>query len=91
MAFYGLWLEYDLDGSSNYISWEHRMEVMLEDNGLKEFIDQDISKPPTSDAKDPAKWKKCVARVRQIILERVPDHIVSCLHGKETPYTMWKV
>jgi len=47
------------------------MEAVLEDNGLKEFIDQDIPKPPTSDAWNIAEWKKCVARVRRIILEGV--------------------
>ena len=31
-----------------------------------------------------------MARVRRIILEGVPDHIVSSLHGKETPHAMWK-
>ena len=39
MAFNGLRLEYALDGSSNYIAWKDRMEVVLEDNGLKDFID----------------------------------------------------
>ena len=39
-----------LDGSSNYIAWKDKMEAMLEDNGLKEFIDQDIPKSPISDA-----------------------------------------
>ena len=66
------------------------MEVVLEDNGLKEFIDQKVPKPTTSDAQNLAKWKKCVVKVRQIILEGVRDHIVSSLHGKETPYVMWK-
>ena len=42
MAFNGLRLEYALDGSSNYISWKERMEVVLEDNGLKEFIGNDV-------------------------------------------------
>ena len=40
MAFNSLRLEYALDGSSNYIAWKDRMEVVLEDNGLKDFIDQ---------------------------------------------------
>ena len=35
-------------------------------------------------------WKKNVAKARKILLERVRDHIVSNLHGKETPYAMWK-
>jgi hypothetical protein len=37
-----------------------------------------------------AEWKKCVAKARWIILEGVRDHIVSSLHGKETPHAMWK-
>ena len=83
-------LEYALEGSSNYISWKDRMEVVLEDNRLKEFIDDDISKPLTSYDKDLAEWRKCVAKARRIILEGVLDHIVSNLHGKETPFVMWK-
>jgi hypothetical protein len=31
-----------------------------------------------------------VAKARRIILEGVRDHIFSSLHGKETPYAMWK-
>ena len=45
MAFNGLRLEYALKGSSNYISWKDRMEAVLEDNGLKKFIDNDVLNP----------------------------------------------
>jgi hypothetical protein len=45
MDFNGLRLEYALKGSSNYISWKDRMEAVLEDNGLKEYIDKDVPKP----------------------------------------------
>eukprot|EP00253_Pinus_taeda_P036312 PITA_36312 len=90
MAFYGLRLEYALEGSLNYIAWKDRMEAILEDNGLKEFIDQEIPKLASTNAQELAKWKKCVAKVRWIILEGVRDHIVSRLHGKDTPFSMWK-
>ena len=76
MAFYGLRLEYALDGSSNYIAWKDRMEAVLEDNGLKDFIDQGVPKRATTNATDLVKWKKCVARARRILLEGVRDHIV---------------
>lgn len=66
------------------------MEAVLEDNGLKELIDNDIPKPPTTDAQDLEEWKKCVAKVRRIILEGVQYHIFSNLHGKDTPYAMWQ-
>ena len=66
------------------------MEVVLEDNGLKEFIDQEVPKPTTTDAQNLVEWNKRVAKARRIILEGVWDHIVSSLHGKETPHAMWK-
>ena len=65
------------------------MEAVLEDNGLKDFINQEVPKP--TDATQLVEWKKCVARARRILLEGVRDHIVSSLHGKETPFLMWKI
>jgi len=57
MAFNGLRLEYALDGSLNYVAWKDRMEAILEDNGLKEFIDQEIQKPASTNAQELAKWR----------------------------------
>jgi len=68
MVFNGLRLEYALDGSSNYITWKDCMEEILEDNGLKEFIDQEVPKLVAANAQELAEWKKCVARVRRILL-----------------------
>ena len=90
MSLNRLRLEYALDGSSNDIAWKDRMEAVLDDNGLKEFIDVDIPKPASSDAVALDAWKKKVAKCRRILLEGVKDHIVSNLHGKSTPFLMWK-
>jgi hypothetical protein len=90
MDFNGLRLEYALEGSSNYIAWKDRMEAVLEDNGLKEFIDKDVPKLDVANAANLDAWKKKVAKERRILLEEVRDHIVSNLHGKDTPYAMWK-
>ena len=35
-------------------------------------------------------WKNKVEKTRRIPLEGVKDHIVSSLHGKATPFAMWK-
>jgi hypothetical protein len=91
MSFNGLRLEYALEGSSNYIVWKDRMEAVLEDNGLKGHIDNDVPKPDATDTANIDAWQKKVAKVRRILLEGVQDHIVSSLHGKTTPYAMWKV
>ena len=57
MAFNGLRLEYALEGICNYIYWKERMEVVLEGNGLNEFIDNDVSKPVVTDAANLDAWK----------------------------------
>ena len=90
MSFNGLKLEYALDGTSNYISWKDRMEATLEDNELKEFIDSDVPKPGSSDVALLDEWQKKIEKKRRILLEVVKDHIVSNLHGKATPFAMWK-
>ena len=83
-------MEHDLDGSSNYIAWKDRMEAVLEDNGLKEFIDRDVPKLGSSDDALLDAWKKKTAKMRRILLEGVKNHIVSSLYGKATPFLMWK-
>eukprot|EP00253_Pinus_taeda_P008600 PITA_08600 len=88
MSFNGLRLEYALKGNSNYIAWKDKMEVVLDDNGLKEFIDADVPKP--TDAAQVGDWQKKTAKCRRILLEGMRDHIVSSLHGKASPYFMWK-
>ena len=89
MSFNILQLEYALEGSSNYIAWKDKMEAVLDDNGLKEFIDAEIPKPASSDATALHAWKKKTKKCRRILLEGVKDHIVSNLHGKASPFLMW--
>ena len=70
MAFNGLILDYALKRSSNYISRKDRVEAVLEDNGLKEFIHNDIPKP-AADADLLDAWKNKVEKARMILLEGV--------------------
>ena len=50
MAFSGLRLEFALEGSSNFVAWKDRMEVVFADNGLLEYIESDIPQPAATDA-----------------------------------------
>jgi hypothetical protein len=90
MDFNGLRLKYELEGISNYISWKDKMEVLLQDNGFKEFIDKYVPKLDATNIANIDAWKKKVAKVRRIMLVGVRDHIVSSLHGKFKPYPIWK-
>lgn len=60
------------------------------DNGVWEYTRTDIPKPSTSNAQALSQWKKDTTKGRRIILKGVRDHVVSNLHGNETPFTMWK-
>ena len=71
MDFNGLRLEYALEGSSKYISWKDRMEAVLEDNGLKEFIEKYVTKPDATDVANLDAWRNKVAKARRILLEGV--------------------
>ena len=57
---------------------------------MKEFIDTDIPKRAKEYAQLLDAWQKKVAMARMILLEGVQNHIVSSLHGKATPYAIWK-
>ena len=88
MSFNVLRLEYALEGSSNYIAWKDRMKAVLDDNGLKEFIDAEVPNP--TDVAQVEAWQKKTAKCGRILLEGVKDHIVSSLHGKASPSLTWK-
>jgi len=90
MAFNSLRLKYALDGSSNYIAWKDHIETVLEKKCLKDFIDQEVPKLAVTNTQELVEQKKCVARVRRILLGGVRDHIISSLHWKKTPFSMWK-
>ena len=83
MSFNGLRLEYAIEGSLNYVSWKEWMKAVLDDNGLKEFIEDEIPKP--TDAAQVEAWQKKMEKCRRILLEGVKDHIVSSMHGKASP------
>jgi len=60
MSFNGLRLEYALEGSLNYIAWKDRMEAVLDNNGLKDFIEVEV--PKHIDATQVDAWQKKTAK-----------------------------
>lgn len=54
MSFSGSMLDYELDGISNFCAWKYRMEVVLDDNGLLEYIKVDIPNPSDFDPQEQA-------------------------------------
>jgi len=65
-----------------YILEIHDVAV-LEDNGLKEFVEEEIPKPTTTDAQNMDEWKKCVAKTRRVILEGFETTLSRVSMGKK--------
>ena len=79
-----------MEGTSNFFSFKDVMEVVLVNNGVWEYTQNDIKKSTTLDAQALAQWKKDIAKSKRIILKGVKDHVVLILHGKKIAYAMWK-
>jgi hypothetical protein len=64
------------------------MGLMLEENGLWEFV-EGKAVLPTDPAQQPAHLKKDV-KTRRISVDGVKDHIIPHLSGKKTAKDMWE-
>ena len=58
------------------------MEAVLEDNGLKEFINTDVPKSVVVDVSNLDAWKNKVAKARRIMLEGVKTTLSQASMGK---------
>jgi hypothetical protein len=63
-----------LEGTSNFSPWRERIALVLEEQGLWEFV-EGTPTPPTNLAQLAAHIRKDV-KVRRIIIDGVKDHII---------------
>ena len=87
MTYQGLRAYHYLGGASNFIAWKGRITIVLEDNGVGEFIKQAIV--PPQDPQQLAQDNKNDIKERRIILEGVRNHIVPHIYEKNTAYVMF--
>lgn len=46
IVYQGLRLDHYLEGESNFVPWKRRIMIVLEDNGVGEFVNHAITPPP---------------------------------------------
>jgi hypothetical protein len=88
MANADLRFEDRLEGASNFSPWRERIALVLEEQGLWEFV-EGSTMLPTYPAQQPAHLRKYV-KARRIIIDGVKDHIIPHLSGKKTAKDMWE-
>jgi hypothetical protein len=84
----GLRFEDRLEGTSNFCPWRERIGLVLEENGLWEYVEGSIA-APVDPVQQVAHNKKDV-KARRIIVDGVKDHIIPHLSGKKTAKDMWE-
>jgi hypothetical protein len=63
-----------LEGSRNFISWKHRLQMILVENDLLEHVTVGVLEPEEEDQK--TKHKKNEKKAKRIVLDSVKDHLI---------------
>lgn len=87
MASVGLRDQDRLDGASDFGVWKAIISLLLEENGIKEYVTTVVT--ITTDATQLATYKKDDSKVRRLILDGVKDHIAPHIAELDTPKKMW--
>jgi hypothetical protein len=71
-----------LDGAMNFRSWKIRINNILEENDLDDYVKNEIV-APTDDA-GKATYKKNLAKEKGILIDSVKDHLLPHISQKKT-------
>jgi hypothetical protein len=80
-------LDEKLEGVDNFRAWKYRVMLVLEENGLKGFIEADIPKPEGDE--DKPKHKKSLVKAKRIIVDSIKDHLIPHVSSLKTPKKMF--
>jgi hypothetical protein len=76
-----------LVGGSNFVPWQLRLQILMEEADLWEHVEKEISKH--ADPTPLAAQRKKKAKVKRIILDSVKDHFISHISDKTTGKEMF--
>jgi hypothetical protein len=88
MANAGLRFEDKVEGASNFSPWREHIALVLEEQGLWEFVEGTIA--ALADPVQLAAHERKDVKARRIIIDGVKDCIIPHLSGKKTTKDMWE-
>ena len=80
-------LEDRLEGETNFQAWKSRVLILLEENDLKEYVEDVV--PSLNDPVDLEFHKKRELNTKWVFLEPVKDHLIPHIVEKETSKDMY--
>ena len=80
-------LEDKLEGADNFQAWKYRISLVLEENELDTYINEEVPVPEGDDAK--ALHKKNLVKAKRIIPNSIKDHLIPHVSSLKTPKEMF--
>ena len=76
-------LDEKIEGADNFRSWKHRISLVLEENELDSYINEEVLVPEGDEAK--ALHKKKLVMEKRIIADSIKDHLIPQVSSLKTP------
>ena len=80
-------LDENLEGADNFRAWKYRISLVLEENELDSYINEEIPVPEGDEAK--ALHKKNFVMDKRIIADSIKDHLIPQVSSLKTPKSMF--
>ena len=71
-------LDEKLEGPDNYRARKYIISLVLEENDLSDYVQEEVVEPEDEEAK--VKYKKNLVRAKRIIADSVKDHLIHIYH-----------
>jgi hypothetical protein len=79
-------LDEKLEGADDFRAWKYKVMLILEENDLVSFIEQDIEELEGDEAK--AKYKKDLIKAKRIFVNSIKNHLIPHVSTLKTPKQM---
>ena len=80
-------LDEKLKGANNFQAWNYRISMVLEENELDSYINEEVLVPEGDEAK--ALHKKKLIMEKRIIADSIKDHLIPQVSSLKTPKAMF--
>ena len=80
-------LDEKLEGADNFWAWKYRISLVLEENELDSYINEEVPVPEGDDAK--ALHKNKLVMEKRIIADSIKDHLIPQVSSLKTPKAMF--
>ena len=72
-----------LEGAENFQAWKYKILLILEENDLGKYVNEEVAEPKGEEAK--ASHKKNRIRSKRIIVDYIKDHLIPHVSSLKTP------